>query len=112
MAMIMGAFTWLENNRSDFNKLYKLKKRKISLKFEEKKNEPSETFISPFKTNSTTTSLQPVNSTKKLPSWAKRATTDMEIDLFIQEHAKMAVELQEEYQKTFTIPSFLKVKKD
>lgn len=97
--MIMGAFTWLENNQKDFNKLFQLKKRKISLKIENEKKDPVEQAI-------------PKKPKKKLPSWAKRATTGMEIDVFLQDQVKMAQLHQEEFDKKYAIPEFLKKKKE
>lgn len=98
MAMIIGAFSWLEKNRGDFKKLFKLKKRKLSLKIEGSNPEEKKSSEKP--------------RGRKLPSWAKKACKGMEIDIFLQDQAKMAQLHLEEFNKKYSIPQFLKDKKN
>ena len=106
--MIMGAFTWLEKHRTNFKKLYKLKKRKLSIHLEPPTNtdankSPKITPKNPFKPSKidqTPLQSNPPKITKtsrKLPSWAKKTAPAREIDRYIKEQTSNAQKFMEEF---------------
>ena len=113
MAMIMGALTWLQNNRRNFEKMYENKEQKTQriLNKEEKKSSELVTetpkSLKPSPNDPKTPQNEPKSKKKpirELPKWLLKSSKKTKKQSYCAARKKLDLEFEKEFDTLITNP--------